>query len=64
MRITAHGITVECHTTQDVKDVCAVLSTGQWTDAEIRLYEELVESGMPSADAMRLVDQAKQLLES
>ena len=60
MRITARGITVECHTTQDVKDVCAVLGTGQWSEAEIAMFEHLIEQGKSSAEAMRLVDQAKQ----
>lgn len=60
MRITAAGITVTCHTTQDVADVCRVLTTHPWTDTEIALYERLVQSGVPSADAMRRVDQTRE----
>lgn len=61
MIIQARGITVTCHTEQDIVDVCAVLNAGEWTDYEIELYEQLIEMEIPSAEAIRRVEESRKL---
>lgn len=61
MWITSGRVTVKCHTRKDVEDCCKVLGTGSWTEADIDLFEKLVEQGVLQAEAMRKVDEARRL---
>lgn len=56
MRITSGRISVTVHTEQDIRDVCRVLNTQPWSEAEIAIFERLIAEGVGMIDAMRRVD--------
>lgn len=61
MRITTNtGLSVECATEQDVIDVCHVLNTEPWSEAEIAECEAMLQAGVPMIEAMRRVDAARE----